>query len=430
MDASTFANEDCPVRSAPRLIRGLLACVSLTLGAPGPTGAQQLQTPNPRRLTLASALDLAERQNLDLAAGRAQRAVAQAGVRVAGERPNPTASFGATRDTPHESLFFDAPIELGSKRQRRIDVAKEETGVTEMEIAALERQVRHEVRDAYFGLAHARGATAQQADVLKLAQRLHGIAGARFQAGDIAQLEVTQADLEAARAEADLQVAQQEEKVALSDLNALLNEPPTTDWDLGDALAAPLPDVALDGLLLRAGASNAEIARINQEQKVQKSETALLKAERVPNLGVEFGVDFNSPGPGGYKEGARGQLSMELPILSRNQGEIGQSLASERALDAELSAIRRANDAKVESAYFDLVARRTEAQVYHDSLLPASQKLEQMAEDSYQSGKANILTVLSAQSDVHQVQRQYLDSLLAVQSAFAELEEAVGAPLD
>jgi outer membrane protein TolC len=40
------------------------------------------------------------------------------------------------------------------------------------------------------------------------------------------------------------------------------------------------------------------------------------------------------------------------------------------------------------------------------------------------------LTVLSAQSDVHQVQRQYLDSLLAVQSAFAELEEAVGAPLD
>jgi outer membrane protein, heavy metal efflux system len=404
----------------------------LLIGSAELARAQQSQTPpNTRRLTLAAALDLAERQNLDLAAARAQRAVAQASVRTAGERPNPTAFFAATRDTPHESLFFDVPIELGSKRQRRIDVAKQEIGVTEMEIAALERQLRREVRDAYFGLAHARGATAQQADVLKLAQRLHDIAQARFQAGDIAQLEVTQADLEAARADADLQVAQQEEKVALSDLNALLNESPATDWDLGGVLSAPFAgEVTLDALLLRAGASNAEIARINQEQKVQKSETALLKAERVPNLGVEFGVDFNSPGQGGYKEGPRGQLSMDLPIFSRNQGEIAQSLASERALDAELSAIRRANDAKVESAYFDLVARRTEAQVYHDSLLPASQKLEQMAEDSYQSGKANILTVLSAQSDVHQVQRQYLDSLLAVQSAFAELEEAVGAPLD
>jgi outer membrane protein, heavy metal efflux system len=421
------------VRLTPRLIQALLACAILSIAAPGLTRAQQeSQTPSSaQRLTLAAALDRAERQNLDLAAARAQRAVAQAGVRVAGERPNPTAFFAATRDTPHESLFFDAPIELGSKRQRRIDVAKQEIGVTEMEIAALERQLRHEVRDAYFELAHARGATAQQADVLKLAQRLHDIAQARFQAGDIAQLEVTQADLEAARAQADLQVAQQEEKVALSDLNALLNEAPATDWDLGDVLSEPLPgEVTLDGLLVRAGASNAEIARINQEQKVQKSETALLKAERVPNLGVEFGVDFNSPGQGGYKEGARGQLSMDLPIFSRNQGEIAQSLASEQALDAELSAIRRANDAKVESAYFDLVARRTEVQVYHDSLLPASQKLEQMAEDSYQSGKANILMVLSAQQDVHQVQRQYLDSLLAVQSAFSALEEAVGTPLD
>ncbi|HUJ33088.1 MAG TPA: TolC family protein [Candidatus Acidoferrum sp.] len=384
----------------------------------------------PRRLTLSAAFDLAQRQNLDLAAARAQRAVAEAGVRAASERPNPTAFFGAARDTPHESLFFDQPIELGSKRGRRIDLAKQEVSATTIDITALERQVRHEVRDGYFGLAHARGATAQQANVLKLAQRLHDIAEARFQAGDIAQLEVTQAELEVSRAQADLQIAQQEEKVALSDLNALLNEPATMDWDVGDVLAASLPELTLDDLLLRAGASNAEIARINQEQKVQQSQTALLKAERIPNLGLEFGVDFNSPGEGGFKEGARGQVSMELPLFSRNQGEIAQSLAGERALQGELAAIRRSSEAKVQSAYFDFVARRTEAQVYHDSLLPASQKLEQLAEDSYRAGKANILTVLSAQQDVHQVERQYLDSLLAVQSAFATLEEVVGVPLD
>jgi outer membrane protein TolC len=53
-----------------------------------------------------------------------------------------------------------------------------------------------------------------------------------------------------------------------------------------------------------------------------------------------------------------------------------------------------------------------------------------MAEDSYRAGKANILTVLGAQHDVQQVQREYLASLLAVQSSFARLEEAVGTPLD
>src|SRR4029077_407785 len=48
-----------------------------------PAPAQQAQP-----LTLPQALELADRQNLDLAAARAQRAVALAGVRIAGEWPN------------------------------------------------------------------------------------------------------------------------------------------------------------------------------------------------------------------------------------------------------------------------------------------------------------------------------------------------------
>lgn len=383
-----------------------------------------------QKLSLTEALERAARQNLDLAAARARRAVAQAGLRVAGERPNPTAFFGALRDTPHESMFFDQPVEIGPRRGRRIEVARQESALTDADIAAVERQVRRSVRDAYFAMAHARGATARRTEALRLAERLQGIARARFEAGDIPQLEVTQAELEVARAQADLALAQQEEKVALSDLNALLNEPATTDWDLGDALTALPPALPLEDLLARAGASNAEIARASQEVKVQRSQTSLLRAERIPNLDLEFGADFNSPGPGGFRVGPRGQVSMELPVFRRNQGEVAQSIASERAIEGRLAAVRRAVDARVESAYFDLEARRTQAQIYRDTLLPSSQRLEEMAEESYRAGKANILTVLGAQRDVQQVERDYLDSLQAVHSAFAQLEEAVGAPLD
>lgn len=405
----------------------IFAALILAPGVATPVLAQQSPA---QKLTLAAALDLAEKQNLDLIATRAQRAVAQAGVRAAGERPNPTAFFGAARDTPHESLFFDQPLELSSKRSDRIQLAKAEGQVTEAEIAALDLQIRHSVHDAFFDLAFARGSTAQSSDTLKLAQRLSDIAQQRFQAGDIPELEVTQANLEVARADADFQVARQEEKVALSDLNALLNEPPTTDWDLGDPFATLPPLLSLDDLLARAGASNAEIAHINQEAKVQQAQTSLLKAERIPNIGIEFGVDFNSPGVGGYREGPRGQISMELPLFTRNQGEIAQSQATQQALADQLSATRRATDAKVESSYFDLEARRVEVQLYHDKILPSSKQLEQMSEESYRAGKANILTVLGTQRDVQQAERDYLSSLLAVQSAFAQLEEAVGVPLE
>ena len=53
-----------------------------------------------------------------------------------------------------------------------------------------------------------------------------------------------------------------------------------------------------------------------------------------------------------------------------------------------------------------------------------------MAEESYRAGKANMLTVLSAQRDVQQVHGEYLNSLFNAQSAFARLEETVGVPLD
>lgn len=393
---------------------------------------QQASEPSPpqqfRRLTLAGALDLAEKQNLDLAAARAQRAVALAGVRIAGQIPNPTVNFGATRDTPHESLFLDQPLELGSKRSRRIDLAKQQGALTEVNIAGVERQVRLNVRQAFYGLAFARGVTAARAKALKLATRLHDIANSRFQAGDIPQLEVTQAELEEARAKADAQVAQQEEKVALSELNALLNEPATLDWEIGEALAAMPPALALDDLLQRSGASSIEISRVSQEEKVQASQTALFKAQRIPNLGLQFGADFNAKPD--FQTGGRGQLSMELPILAHYQGEIAQSTAAQRALEGEMAATRRSVGAKVESAVFDLEARRSQVELYRDTLLPASRRLSDMAEESYRAGKANILIVLGAQRDVQQMERDYLDSLLAMQSAFARLEEAVGTPLD
>jgi cobalt-zinc-cadmium efflux system outer membrane protein len=410
--------------------RLFFASISLAAAMTIPVSAQQTTD----RLTVAAALDLAERQNLDLIAARAQRAVAAAGVRVAGERPNPTASFGASRDAPHENALIDQPLEIGPKRQRRIDVAKQEGALTETDISAIERQVRRSIREGYYGLAYARGSTSLQADALKLAERLRDIARARFESGDIPQLELTQAELEATRAHADLQVAQQEEKVALSDLNALLNEPAAKDWDLGDAFVTPPPATTLDELLARAGNSNSEIARISQEARLERSRKALLEAERIPNLGLQFGFDLNNPGSGvnsgGYMVGPRGQISMPLPIFSHNQGEIAQSTAAERALEGELAAARRAADAKVESAYFDLRARQTQVQLYRETVVPSSQRLEEMAEESYRAGKAGILTVLGAQHDVQQAQRDYLGSELAMQSAFAQLEEAVGAPLE
>jgi len=402
---------------------GILACILIATGTARIALAQE-----PQRLTLSEALDRAEKRNLDLQAARAQRAVVLAGVRIAGQRPNPSASVGVLRDSPHESLVFDQPLEIGSKRKKRIELAQQEGALTEAGITALERQVRRDTREAYFGLAFARRATAARTDIAKLAERLRDIARARYEAGDIPQLEVTQADLELSRANADAQVARREEQIALSRLNLLLNAPTTSSWELLSDLESSSRSLGLEELVEKASGTNAEIARLAQEAKVEESRANLLKAERIPNLGVQFGVDFNAPND--FREGPRGQLTMELPIFARNQGEIAQSSASLHAIEQEALAKRRAIASQVEAAFYELNAREEQVILYRRMLVPASRQLEEMAEESYRAGKANILTVLGAQRDVQQVENEYLNSLLAMQTSFAALEETVGMPLD
>jgi outer membrane protein, heavy metal efflux system len=392
----------------------------------GVGGAFAQQAP-PRPLSLSQALGIADRNNLDLVAARRRRAVSEAGIRVAGARPNPTFNFTALRDEPHEGVFFDQTIELGGKRGHRIEEAREEGRLTDIDISTLERQVRRTTREGYYNLALARAETARLGKVVQLAERLRDIARDRFQAGDIPELEVIQAELELSRAQADFQVAAEEEKVALSELNVLLNEPATNDWQLASSLTDALPPADLPSLIERAAESNPELQRLAEELNVERSRHSLLKAERIPNLDLQFGLDFNAPRD--FRVGPRSQVSLGLPLFYRNQGEIAQSLSTERVLEAEAAATRRSVEGNVERAYLDQVARQTQVDLYGGKLLPAARHLAELAEESYKAGKANILTVMDAQRNAEDVEKTYLDSLFALQSAFAVVEETVGVSL-
>jgi cobalt-zinc-cadmium efflux system outer membrane protein len=391
-------------------------------------GVTSVQGQQPARLTIQEALDLADKQNLDLAAARRQRAVALAGIRIAKERPNPTANFTALRDEPHEGLFFDQPIEIGGQRGRRIDVARQEGALTEVEIATLARQVRRSTREAYYAAAYARAESERLSRVVDLARRLEQIAQDRYNAGDVAQLEVVETGLEVSRAEADLEVARQRQIVSLSQLNALLNEPATKPWELAGTLEDTTPTTRLGDLLSRAYQSNPDLQHLGGERKVEESRRSLLKAERIPDLVLDAGMDFNSPHD--FRYGPRSQVSIGLPLFTRNQGEIAQSFANARVLDAETAATERSVSARVEAAFYDLEAQRTQVRLYHDRLLPVARQLESMAEESYRAGKTGILTAIQAQQDVQSVESSYLQSLQQLQDLYAGLEETVGGAVD
>src|SRR5205823_8585519 len=129
----------------------LFALLTLTIAAQGQSAP----------LELRSALAAAEADNLALRAARQQRAIALARLQTARQFLNPSISFGAARDTPHESLLWDQIFELGGKRGKRIALAREEQAATELDISVLSRQIRQRTRQAFYTVIASREQTAQ-----------------------------------------------------------------------------------------------------------------------------------------------------------------------------------------------------------------------------------------------------------------------------
>jgi outer membrane protein, heavy metal efflux system len=379
-------------------------------------------------LDLRGALDAAQTANLELRAARQNRALAIAGITTARQLPNPTISFTAARDTPHEGVSFDLPVELGNKRGKRIALAKEEQKATEIDIAVLGRQIRRRTREAFYQSLSAAKQTEQAKTALDLTTRIRDMAQQRFEAGDVAQLEALQAEVELAKVAADYETTAQAQRAAEVGLAALLNRNLEEHLLLQGELEN-VPNVApLNSIIDQALLTNSELLKTSQDLNVEERQLELAKSQRVPNLGLSAGVDFNSPPD--FRYGGKGGLSATLPIFYRDQGEIALSKARLELLRLTVASQRTTISAEVTAAYYDYLAKKHQVQQYGSRVVPNTLRLEQMAEDSYRSGKSSLLTLLDTQRRLNDVRKTHLDALFSAQTAFATLEEVVGAPLD
>jgi outer membrane protein, heavy metal efflux system len=387
-----------------------------------------LVAPGQQTLDLQAVLSAANAANLELRVARQQRALALAGLTTARQLPNPTLGFTAARDTPHEGVSLDLPIELGGKRGKRMAIAQEEQRSTEIDIAVLGQQIRRRTREAFFRSLAARGQTLQAKAALDLSRRVHDLVHQRFEAGAVAQLEVLQAEVELARSTADYETTAQLQRAADVTLAALLNRSISGTLPIDGRLDDVPQAAALETLTNEAMRTNADLQKSAQDLKTEERRLELAKTQKIPNLDLSVGADFNSPPD--FQTGVKGGLAISIPLFYRGQGEVALSSARMELLRLTIASQQTTVSAQVASAYFDYVAKARQVQQYREPIVPQTARMEQMAEDSYQAGKTSVLTLLDAQRRLNEIQKAYLDTLFAVQSSFATLEEAVGAPLD
>ena len=380
----------------------------------------------PPSLSLADAMARALERNATVLAARSARAIDLAGVQAAGQRPNPEVSVEAERETPHWSFGGSLPIEVSGKRQRRIDVAQATLNVTEAETARVIAEVRSDVRQAYFTAV---GALRR----LEVAQELEGIAARardaaqeRFQSGAAPRLEALQAALVLSQAENDVTSARGEVGAARAGLNALLGLPADAAPALPDVLEGP-PPPDLAGASTEALTGNAELAVLARRVDEERARVALAKAMRRPDPSVSGTLTYDAQPE--FTFGWRFGLAVALPIFTTGRADVAvaeatlnRAVADREARVAQITGAVAAASARAASAH-QAVLR------YQNDILPATIQVEQMAQESYQSGQTGVAALLQAVQSARETRLRALQAGLDYQLALAELERAVGAPL-
>lgn len=187
-------------------------------------------------LTLSQAIAHAQERAPALRGADASARAADAGVAVAGMRPNPTLSvdaenvFGSGRYAgfrgAERTVSLSVPLELGGKRQSRINVAQGERSAAGVGLAAARADVTHRVTEAFVLLAAAERRLEIARSSLSWAERAAHAAQERVRAGKASPIEEQRAQVLQIGAESRVGKAERALALAHADLARLTGDAP------------------------------------------------------------------------------------------------------------------------------------------------------------------------------------------------------------
>ena len=409
----------------------LVVIVSLvvTLGAPSLVVGQQPLS----QVTLDEALQLALKQNPTLMAQQAALFGTKAGETTAALRPNPTMNFLAEQLRPGQSqqdaqytVNVGQPIELGGKRQRRIDSARAATQVATYQLADARRQIVLQVKSAFAGVLIARDQLALAEANLKTLDDTERIQRLRAEKGDISELELLRIQVQRftfARDAADARQALAAARIALRTAAGSVNI--AEDFEVVGGL--DFKEFSLDRALLvqRALDNRPDLRAADADRERARADHRLARANAWWDITPQ--IEYQRIGP---DDTIGFGFSFPLRIFDRNQGEIARTQAEITRVDAVREATALQVLAALDTDRQAALIQRERVLSLRDVYLPKATQARDTVEYSYRRGGLSLLDFLDAQRTYRETALAHLQALGAYLGALYQLEADIGGPLD
>ncbi len=373
----------------------------------------------------------------DLDVARAKLRLAEAAVRTAGARPNPSVGFRVDRNLPVlpgvspwiYQPTLDLPIETAGKRRQRISQAGHLTEAERMAFAGTAWTVRSRLRSrliehllAREELESLQGEEASRAESATMAET-------RAAAGDLSRELASVARIDLNRVRQLRQAAEgkvEETRIALAAGVGVPTSALTGVHVVSPQLASPPTGRAASRAAVQSQAllNRLDIRRGLAEYAATEAALRLEIAKQYPDFQLTPGYRWTDS-----QQRWRLGVSIELPVFDQNQGPIAEARARRELAGASFLAMQASVIAEVEGA---LARYRSALQGYAlaGEILGSVKEREKKAEQAFALGDIDQAAVSVTRLETATARRDQLTALRAVQTALGALEDAMQRPLD
>jgi cobalt-zinc-cadmium efflux system outer membrane protein len=418
----------------------LLSWVASARGQQLPTGRSSASSPpdgaGVLALSRAEAVDSALARNPQLRAVREQIAQARARVTEATALPDPELGLSMEDETRvftpgatgTKEVGFGVTIPFPTKIYLAGKAAGTDVDAARLSYTQSREQIASETIQSYDALLVAlrHGGNLQEAK--RLADDFLQKTQARYNAGTAAGIDVVKAKVEVSRAENDLIANERDVANARAALNRLVGRLLGAPVELSDTLAVPAELPPLEALEQRALEARPEIRSMAAARRGARAATSLAGEYWLPDISVSLSKDFATGAEAPYTT----EIGFGIPLFfwQHHKGEVAESQHREAELAASSRDLAAQVSQEVRAAHAAASTSLRQVTYLRDELLPEAREAYRIASTSYGLGGSSALEVLDAQRTLLDVESQYTDALGASNDARAQLELAVGAPLD
>jgi cobalt-zinc-cadmium efflux system outer membrane protein len=358
-------------------------------------------------------------------------------------RPNPQFSVTAdgTQIAPNHGVWeplsgtFVVPgvsylHERDHKRELRLESAKEGTRISASQHDDLKRTMEFTLRSAFVNTLEAKAVLELAKADLEYYDHIIQISRDRFNAGDIAEIDLDRIELLRVQYESEIQTAIVNLRTAKIQLLQLLNDrTPVEQFDVSGPYDFSQELKPLDDFRQIALDSRPDLQAAIET--IQQSETNHKLAEANGSTDPTFGGWYTWNSSTNNPEADNSQtlgLSVSIPlrIFDHNQGEKKRTQIDIDKSKQASEATRAQVFSDVDSAYAEVESNIALLKPYKEKYKDQATRVRDTVTYSYQHGGASLMDFLNAQSDYRQVQLAYLQLIGAYLTAAGQLNLAVG----